>query len=239
MFKKEQILQISPENELRFRGPFTVLKTSYITITNPTEHVIVFKIKTTAPKKYCVRPNCGFIKPEEKVEVAVCLQPFEYDPNEKHRHKFMVQSMIAPEENFEPVFEKMWKRGNPEDLMDTKLKCVFEFPVSGSNIKKPTGTSESSYKEDTQMSEPETELCDAEKASTTTKSPKEDEGALRKKYSALQAELSALAKENEYLRANQRVIKPPSPMLQTSQMPLLVIAIITGLIGVILGKFLL
>ena len=24
------------------------------------------------------------------------LQPFEYDPNEKSKHKFMVQSMLAP-----------------------------------------------------------------------------------------------------------------------------------------------
>lgn len=27
---------------------------------------------------------------------AVMLQPFEYDPNEKNNHKFMVQSMSAP-----------------------------------------------------------------------------------------------------------------------------------------------
>ena len=25
------------------------------------------------------------------------LQPFEYDPNEKNKHKFMVQSMFAPD----------------------------------------------------------------------------------------------------------------------------------------------
>ena len=27
------------------------------------------------------------------------LQPFEYDPNEKNKHKFMVQSLIAPSED--------------------------------------------------------------------------------------------------------------------------------------------
>lgn len=26
----------------------------------------------------------------------VMLQPFDYDPNEKSKHKFMVQSMVAP-----------------------------------------------------------------------------------------------------------------------------------------------
>lgn len=30
----------------------------------------------------------------------VCLQPFEFDPNEKNRHKFMVQSLVAPEGEF-------------------------------------------------------------------------------------------------------------------------------------------
>lgn len=30
--------------------------------------------------------------------LSVMLQPFDYDPNEKSKHKFMVQSMIAPPE---------------------------------------------------------------------------------------------------------------------------------------------
>lgn len=28
--------------------------------------------------------------------LSVMLQPFDYDPNEKSKHKFMVQSMFAP-----------------------------------------------------------------------------------------------------------------------------------------------
>lgn len=28
--------------------------------------------------------------------LSVMLQPFDYDPNEKSKHKFMVQSMLAP-----------------------------------------------------------------------------------------------------------------------------------------------
>lgn len=29
--------------------------------------------------------------------LAVSLQPFDFDPNEKNKHKFMVLTMIAPE----------------------------------------------------------------------------------------------------------------------------------------------
>lgn len=34
------------------------------------------------------------------VILIVCLQPFDFDPNEKNRHKFMVQSLVAPEGEF-------------------------------------------------------------------------------------------------------------------------------------------
>jgi vesicle-associated membrane protein-associated protein A len=37
---------------------------------NPTDKKIAFKIKTTAPKKYCVRPNCGVVEPKSSVEIA-------------------------------------------------------------------------------------------------------------------------------------------------------------------------
>lgn len=34
------------------------------------------------------------------LSISVCLQPFEFDPNEKHRHKFMVQSVVAPDGDY-------------------------------------------------------------------------------------------------------------------------------------------
>lgn len=98
---------------------------------NPTDQTILFKIKTTAPKRYCVRPNSGVLEAHSSLEVSskslliiiysqpialqlaliefiapniyiisVCLQPFEFDPNEKHRHKFMVQSVVAPDGDY-------------------------------------------------------------------------------------------------------------------------------------------
>ena len=48
-------------------------------------------------RQYCVKPNSGIIKPAGEVAVAVSLQPFEYNPQEKNKHKFMVQSMFAPD----------------------------------------------------------------------------------------------------------------------------------------------
>ncbi|XP_078248276.1 vesicle-associated membrane protein-associated protein B/C isoform X2 [Pogona vitticeps] len=55
------------------------------------------------------------------------LQPFDYDPNEKSKHKFMVQSMFAPPDTSD--MEAVWKEAKPEELMDSKLRCVFELPA--------------------------------------------------------------------------------------------------------------
>lgn len=37
---------------------------------NPTDQPILFKIKTTAPKRYCVRPNSGLLEPHNSLEVG-------------------------------------------------------------------------------------------------------------------------------------------------------------------------
>lgn len=125
--KPAQLLVIEPANELKFVGPFCTAVSSYMRLTNPTEHVILFKIKTTAPKKYCVRPNCGVLEPKTTIEIAIILQPFIFDAAEKNKHKFMVQSMIMPEGDVS--VEQLWKDVSPDDLMDSKLRCVFELPA--------------------------------------------------------------------------------------------------------------
>lgn len=51
-------------------GPFTSPVTTYMKLTNPSDHKVYFKIKTTAPKKYCVRPNSGALKPKGVTEIA-------------------------------------------------------------------------------------------------------------------------------------------------------------------------
>ncbi|CAL1682228.1 unnamed protein product [Lasius platythorax] len=141
--KPEQVLIIEPQSELRFRGPFTGGPvTSYIKLINPTNKKVYFKIKTTAPKRYCVRPNSGVLKPKDVIEIAVCLQPYDFDPSEKNKHKFMVQTVIAPDDDDDEYPVDVWKDINPDQLMDSKLKCVFENPVtSTTSTAKTTATS--------------------------------------------------------------------------------------------------
>lgn len=123
-------LILDPSNELRFKGPFDDYVTVALTIRNPTEKRVAFKIKTTAPKRYCVKPNSGVLHSNQTIKVNVLLQPFNYDPNEKNKHKFMVQYLYLTEQEMQLDVNdilNLWKDLPANRLMDMKLKCIFEF----------------------------------------------------------------------------------------------------------------
>lgn len=44
----------------------------------------------------------------------------------------MVQSFVAPEGDFDA--ERLWREVVPDQLMDSKLKCVFELPVDNNTV---------------------------------------------------------------------------------------------------------
>jgi len=122
--KQQQVLEITPQHELRFQGPFNDVVTSNLALFNPSDKKVCFKVKTTAPRRYCVRPNSGVVDSKSTVNVSVMLQPIEGDASDKGKHKFMVQSMFAPD-NVEDL-DKLWGEASSGDLMDSKLRCVFE-----------------------------------------------------------------------------------------------------------------
>eukprot|EP00093_Oithona_nana_P005625 05625.XXX_304560_306668_1 [CDS] Oithona nana genome sequencing. len=186
MAKPEQVLIIEPQHELTFVGPFTTAVSAVMSLKNPTDRKLCFKIKTTAPKRYCVKPNSGVIDPKQKVQVAVSLQPFEYDPLEKNRHKFMVQAMYAPEGEINS--DSLWKETDSSNLMDSKLKCVFVMPMPDSNNVTANGAATS------ETSKPASEFH----AATNSAS-----GELKKSVDEirnLQTEISTLRQENLQLK---------------------------------------
>lgn len=126
MSKLPQVLIIDPPTDITFKGPFTEVVTSHIKLTNPSDRQVCFKVKTTAPKQYCVRPNSGLIPPSESVTVSVMLQPFDYNAEEKNKHKFMVQSAYVPEN--EHSLDNIWKNTTPSEMMDSKLRVMFDVP---------------------------------------------------------------------------------------------------------------
>lgn len=251
MSKSEQVLVLEPPTELRFKGPFTDVVTAELKLRNPTDRKVCFKVKTTAPKRYCVRPNSGIIEGGNAVSVSVMLQPFDYDPSEKNKHKFMVQTMFAPDGPFES-HESLWKDATPEDLMDSKLKCVFEMPIENSPIS-PSKPQEQEEKPTRPVKQVQLESSPPTKGS----SPDNEVRKLIEDKQRLEGELEKLKEENRTIKESEvrlrkvamtdTVSSTPSQsssQLSSSQgqglnLPPVVFIIIALIVGVLIGKLIL
>jgi len=128
MSKLPQILQLQPQQEIVLQGPFDHYVEAQLKLTNPLlDKDVYYKVKTTAPKFYCVRPNSGVIKPKEQTTVKIVLQPTDLNDlvHEKSRHKFMIQSYIPQTEEKDIPMEQFWKEIDTGKIMDTKLRVTF------------------------------------------------------------------------------------------------------------------
>lgn len=137
--KKAQVLQLDPPHELIFKGPFSDVITANLVLHNPSNKTVLFKVKTTAPKQYCVRPNSGILEPGKEQTIAVMLQPsLDLSSVDKSKHKFMVQSMFAPPDYATDNLDQLWRAVPKTELMDSKLKCSFIEDQSSQQADKST-----------------------------------------------------------------------------------------------------
>ncbi|KAG8177873.1 hypothetical protein JTE90_004268 [Oedothorax gibbosus] len=252
MAKQEQVLILEPAAELRFVGPFTDVVTSYLKLMNPAERRVCFKVKTTAPKKYCVRPNSGILEPKQVVNVAVMLQPFDYNPNEKNKHKFMVQTMMVPDGEIN--IDNLWRDAKPDSLMDSKLRCVFDMPadktVQNNNL--DTNAAQAEDKTTVKVVSDTTSLPKASNIDVEVQQVAEENKRLRDEIRQIKQENSQLKVEGLRLRsranptseAGSQPTGPKQPafddrLQEQPQSPMLYLAVMLtiGLLGIFLGKF--
>ncbi|CAO3652288.1 unnamed protein product [Cunninghamella echinulata] len=60
---------LDPPSQLIFKRPLTQPIEEILYVKNVGNEPLAFKVKTTAPKKYCVRPNSSIIEPGSHVEL--------------------------------------------------------------------------------------------------------------------------------------------------------------------------
>ncbi|XP_055748823.1 vesicle-associated membrane protein-associated protein B-like isoform X3 [Salvelinus fontinalis] len=222
MARQEQVLQLEPPHELTFRGPFTDVITATLKLGNPTDRNVCFKVKTTAPRRYCVRPNSGIIDAGTSVNVSVMLQPFDYDPNEKSKHKFMVQSVLAPYDMTD--MEGVWKEAKPEELMDSKLRCAFELPLENDKISASSSLDDGEVKKITE--ECKRLQMEVQRLREENKQIREDDGLRKRKVTSMVS--------SPHSSSSQAMTKEEG--LSTRVLALCVLFFV---IGVIIGKLVL
>lgn len=138
-------VDIDPQ-ELGFHRPFTAEITETLRIKNPNTHPVAFKVKTTAPKQYCVRPNSGRVEPGKEVEVSVILQAMKQEPpvDVKCRDKFLVQSVpITGDKEFANL-ASIWDGIEKSSIQEKKIRVVFLPPhgaAGASHLETPSKSS--------------------------------------------------------------------------------------------------
>ncbi|KAL3505792.1 hypothetical protein ACH5RR_031174 [Cinchona calisaya] len=125
---KKQLLDVQPR-ELKFTFEVKKQSSCAVHLVNVSDHYVVFKVKTTSPKKYCVRPNVGVIKPKSAYDFTVTIQAQNSAPSDMQcKDKFLIQSTVAPfgttEEDIAPgIFAKV----NGKYVEECKLKLENSF----------------------------------------------------------------------------------------------------------------
>ncbi|KAJ5725791.1 PapD-like protein [Penicillium malachiteum] len=124
-------VEIDPQ-ELSFQRPFNQEVCQVLHLHNYNEEPLVFKVKTTAPKHYCVRPNSGRIEPGKGADVQVLLQAMKEEPapDAKCKDKFLVQSVAVTKDmefaNVTSIFEKSSK----SSVVERKIRVTWLAPIT-------------------------------------------------------------------------------------------------------------
>ncbi|KAF8394505.1 hypothetical protein HHK36_020715 [Tetracentron sinense] len=87
-------------------------------------------VKTTSPKKYCVRPNIGIIKPKSTSDFTVTMQAQRLAPPDMQcKDKFLIQSTIVLSgTTAEEITPSMFSKDNGTYIEENKLKVVLISP---------------------------------------------------------------------------------------------------------------
>ncbi|KFY38457.1 hypothetical protein V494_04353 [Pseudogymnoascus sp. VKM F-4513 (FW-928)] len=123
-------VEIDPQ-ELGFHRPFTREVSQVLKIRNPNLTPIAFKVKTTAPKQYCVRPNSGRIEPGKEVEVSGLFgsaMKTEPPADTRCRDKFLVQSVAVTADKEFTNIAQIWQhvdQAEKSSVQEKKIRVVF------------------------------------------------------------------------------------------------------------------
>lgn len=150
-----QLISVYPE-ELSFE--FELDKPSYcnLKVVNNTEHHVAFKVKTTSPKKYFVRPNTSVIQPWDSCTVTVNLQPQnEYPPDMQSKDKFLLQcTKVPPSTEMDELPPDTFNKDGDKVIEELKLRVVYMAPSQSSHGNSPPQSSHGNSEEDSGLTSP-------------------------------------------------------------------------------------
>nr|XP_024218901.1 vesicle-associated membrane protein-associated protein A-like [Halyomorpha halys] len=118
--KPTQLLVLDPEDTLTFNGSCNETCSADLEVTNPTPYSICYKIKTTATRRYSVKPKSGVLLPYSRQVVNFQVRGDKIDLMDK----FKLLSAVVPN-NSAADPSHMWEYINEAMTMQSKIKVMF------------------------------------------------------------------------------------------------------------------
>ncbi|XP_056284440.1 motile sperm domain-containing protein 2 isoform X1 [Pseudoliparis swirei] len=115
---KGPLLDVSPAEELSF-GSTETEKKSLIILSNVTKNQVAFKVRTTAPEKYRVKPSSSCCEPGASVDIVVSIHG---GSQASPQDRFLV--MAAEMDNAgSQELAQFWKEVPKAKIMEHRLRC--------------------------------------------------------------------------------------------------------------------
>ncbi|GAV79735.1 LOW QUALITY PROTEIN: Motile_Sperm domain-containing protein, partial [Cephalotus follicularis] len=91
---------------------------------------IFFQVKIASPKKYCVRPNTGIIKPKATCDFTVTMQAQQVAPQDLEcKDKFLISTVVPFGTTEEDITSDMFAKDSGKFIEDMKLRVVLVIPA--------------------------------------------------------------------------------------------------------------
>ncbi|KAI3713817.1 hypothetical protein L1987_72403 [Smallanthus sonchifolius] len=101
--------------------------TSSVHLSNISDEYVAFKVKTTSPKRFCVRPNSGIISPKSACDFTVTMQGLRSAPSEVEcKDKFLIQSTVVDSgTKEEDVTLELFSKSSGKYVEEKKLRVIL------------------------------------------------------------------------------------------------------------------
>ncbi|OAY49339.1 vesicle-associated protein 1-3 [Manihot esculenta] len=227
------LLNVQP-TELKF--PFELKKQSSCSmqLTNKSDKFVAFKVKTTNPKKYCVRPNTGIILPQTTCNVTVTMQAQKEAPHDMQcKDKFLLQSVPAPDgATAKDITPDMFNREDDKVVEEFRLRVVY-IPANPPSPVPEEPEEESSLSASVLQNSNQDALL-FEAVSRSLEEPTEKSSEAWSTISKLTDEKARALQQNQQLRQELELMRKQVSKNRGGGFSLFLVFLV-GLIGILVG----
>jgi hypothetical protein len=229
------LLSIQPI-ELKFQVELKKQSSCAMQLTNKTDKYVAFKVKTTNPKKYSVRPNAGVVVPGDTCNVIVTMQAQkEALPDLQCKDKFLLQSVVVPDGvTTKDVTTEMFNKEGGKIVEEFKLRVTYIPANPPSPVPEESDEGSSPKASVLENGHQNRSLFDA--VSRSLEETKEKSSEAWSMISKLNEEKSSAMKQNQKLRQELELMRKQISKSRAGGFSLLVVVLV-GLIGILAGYF--